>query len=132
MLWPSVPQSCTCLGQPEHGIHGASISLRKAAGEGDDTACSSHGVPRPRPQTLNPTSCPKPHWELVAGARLRQWAHVEEGQELPEGFDGLQEWRDFEVPFKGSLMQVRADSVAGPCTAVRWTWLPTVCCQRMC
>ena len=44
---------------------------------------------------------------LIAGTRLRQWAHLEEGQDPPEGFDDLQEWRDFEIPFKGSLMQVR-------------------------
>ena len=45
---------------------------------------------------------------------------MEEGQDPPEGFEDLQEWRDFEVPFKSSLMQVSPQScLTGLCCRIR-------------
>ena len=42
-------------------------------------------------------------WLPCAGARLRQWAHLDDGQPPPAGFEDVKEWREFEIPFKVAL-----------------------------
>ena len=56
-----------------------------------------------------------------AGTRLRQWAHLDEaGGALPPGFEDVQEWREFEIPFKAALSTlVRLVAARFPAEAIK-------------
>ena len=55
-----------------------------------------------------------------AGARLRQWAHLDDSQPPPAGFEDVREWRDFEIPFKVALATlVRLVATRFPAEAIQ-------------